>query len=162
MLSTDPTAREGSMLSTHPHCVACSRTCNGICDRRYTNGDPGQQFPASTVGSFANYTVNPLAADGTLLPWIQLDARKDPVVTGSADGKVMSYNFRLCITKVAENRVPFERPRGYDPAEFEVLTRYLANRPELHGLSISDCPGGHRQPGCGTHPVRWLPRTRHQ
>lgn len=49
-----------------------------------------------------------------------------PGEEGSADHRVQAYCFRMCLTKVPENRVPFPRPPGYDPMQYELLARYLA------------------------------------
>ncbi len=49
----------------------------------------------------------------------------DPGVDGQGDHRVQAYNFRMCLTTVPENRVPFPRPDGYDPLEYELLARYL-------------------------------------
>ncbi len=45
---------------------------------------------------------------------------------GAADKKIQAYCFRLCLTDVPENRVPFPKPAGYDPARYELLRRVLA------------------------------------
>ncbi len=42
---------------------------------------------------------------------------------GAGDDKVQAYCFRMCLTDHPENRVPFEKPEGYDPAEYELLAR---------------------------------------
>jgi len=42
---------------------------------------------------------------------------------GQGDKKVQAYCFRMCLTKVPENRVPFPEPEGYDPAQYELLVR---------------------------------------
>ncbi len=42
---------------------------------------------------------------------------------GSGDRKVQAYCFRMCLTRVPENRVPFPKPANYDPAEYELLLR---------------------------------------
>lgn len=42
---------------------------------------------------------------------------------GSADKKVQAYCFRMCLTQVPENRVPFPKPANYDPKEYELLLR---------------------------------------
>ena len=70
---------------------------------------------------------------------------------GSGDDKIMAYNFRICLTNNASNKVPLPKPAGYDPRQFELLKRYLLIDPSSHGLSIQHCPGGHRQPGCVWH-----------
>ena len=67
--------------------------------------------------------VPPFDDKGRLLPEISPE-KKAPA--GSADRKVQAYNFRLCMTRVAENRAPFPRPAGYDRARYALLARMLA------------------------------------
>ncbi len=42
---------------------------------------------------------------------------------GAADKKVQAYCFRMCLTQVEKNRIPFAKPAGYDPKEYELLAR---------------------------------------
>lgn len=42
---------------------------------------------------------------------------------GSADKKIQAYCFRMCLTDHADNRVPFPKPEGYDPKQYELLLR---------------------------------------
>lgn len=42
---------------------------------------------------------------------------------GSGDNKVQAYCFRVCLTDHPENRVPFPKPEGYDPSQYELLLR---------------------------------------
>ncbi len=42
---------------------------------------------------------------------------------GAGDKKVQAYCFRMCLTQVPENRVPFPKPPNYDPKEYELLVR---------------------------------------
>ena len=44
---------------------------------------------------------------------------------GDGDKRVQAYNYRLCLTSVKENLVPFEKPEGYDESEYELLFRWL-------------------------------------
>jgi hypothetical protein len=73
--------------------------------------------------------VSPFAADGSLLPHVcepELDARGWPAERlGEGDGGLQAYQFRLCLTDRPGNRLPLAEPAGYDPAEYEVLRRYL-------------------------------------
>ncbi|MBN2265608.1 MAG: FAD-dependent oxidoreductase [Candidatus Aminicenantes bacterium] len=48
-----------------------------------------------------------------------------PGAEGSGDKKVQAYNFRMCLTTAEENRVPFPKPEGYEPLQYELLGRYL-------------------------------------
>jgi hypothetical protein len=49
----------------------------------------------------------------------------DPGQDGDGDHRVQAYCFRMCLTDVPENRVPYPRPEGYDPLQYEVLLRYI-------------------------------------
>ena len=42
---------------------------------------------------------------------------------GAGDKKVQAYCFRMCLTDHPENRIPFPKPAGFDPKEFELLRR---------------------------------------
>ncbi|HPI73413.1 MAG TPA: FAD-dependent oxidoreductase [bacterium] len=46
-----------------------------------------------------------------------------PGLEGSADRRVQAYNFRLCVTDVTENQIPFTKPEGYDESRYELLLR---------------------------------------
>lgn len=48
-----------------------------------------------------------------------------PGVEGTGDSKMQAYNFRLCLTQVESNRVPFRKPNQYDPEQYELLLRTL-------------------------------------
>ena len=42
---------------------------------------------------------------------------------GAGDKKVQAYCFRMCLTDHPENRVPFPKPDGYDPEQYELILR---------------------------------------
>ncbi len=46
-----------------------------------------------------------------------------PGEDGSGDKRVQTYNFRLCLTDVKGNQIPFTKPPGYDPLRYELLLR---------------------------------------
>ncbi len=70
--------------------------------------------------------VDPYVTEGVpssgLLPGVQ---DVEPGVQGRGDGCIQAYNFRICFTNVADNRMPVPRPAGYDPAWYELLRRYI-------------------------------------
>ena len=66
--------------------------------------------------------VIPGEASSGLLPRMH---DRGPGEEGAADKKIQAYNFRLCMTNVPANRVPFEKPDGYDPRQYELLLRDL-------------------------------------
>ncbi|MEW6159250.1 MAG: FAD-dependent oxidoreductase [Verrucomicrobiota bacterium] len=46
-----------------------------------------------------------------------------PGAYGEGDKKVQAYCYRMCLTDHAENRMPFPKPEGYDPKQYELLLR---------------------------------------
>ncbi len=50
---------------------------------------------------------------------------QSPGQEGEGDSKMQAYNFRLCLTQVEENRLPFSKPDSYDPSQYELLLRTL-------------------------------------
>lgn len=54
---------------------------------------------------------------------------------GSEDSMVQAYNYRICLTDVPENRIPIEKPEGYDPARYELLLRLMQAQPQKNSLN---------------------------
>jgi len=42
---------------------------------------------------------------------------------GSGDKRVQAYCYRYCVTDHEANRIPFPKPAGYDPKQYELLVR---------------------------------------
>jgi hypothetical protein len=55
-----------------------------------------------------------------VLPRISVDP---PGEYGHADHRIQAYCYRLCLTDHPDNRLPFPRPDGYDPKQYELLIR---------------------------------------
>jgi len=69
---------------------------------------------------------------------------------GAADKKVQAYNFRLCLTKVKDNRVPIPKPFNFKAEDYELLARLIEASAQKQGsvprlsqfISISPLPNG--------------------
>lgn len=63
-----------------------------------------------------------VAGDNTsgLLPFIE---PAEPNADGSGDKKIQAYCFRMCLTDHPENKIPFEKPDGYDENWYELMLR---------------------------------------
>jgi hypothetical protein len=87
-------------------------TLNGI-----RNSTPAHQFLVP---------VDPYVKIGDpssgLLPFIMNEPLGTP---GDGDKSIQAYNYRLCLTKKAENKLPIEPPPGYDAKQYELLGRYF-------------------------------------
>ncbi len=47
---------------------------------------------------------------------------------GSGDKKIQAYNFRMCLTDSADNRIAINKPNNYNPAKYELLLRYIEKK----------------------------------
>lgn len=50
----------------------------------------------------------------------------DPGVYGAGDTRIQAYCYRMCLTRHPANRIPFPKPDGYDPSQYELLLRIYA------------------------------------
>ena len=64
--------------------------------------------------------VVPGDASSGLLPKVSAE---HPGEKHSGDDKIQAYCFRMCMTNHPENRIPFPKPEGYDPLNYELLAR---------------------------------------
>jgi hypothetical protein len=90
---------------------------------QYGETAAGVVAPVPTFGTnrVDPYVVSNNPASGWL-PLIQPGA-SGPI--GSADQLLQAYNFRLCLTTVATNKLPITAPTNYDAGQFELLGRYI-------------------------------------
>jgi hypothetical protein len=80
------------------------------------------------------YNVPGNPASG-LLPFIQPGNGGTP---GDGDHRIQAFNYRLCFTQNAANRLPHKVPPGYDPARYELLGRLIEARIAAgHNLTMS-------------------------
>lgn len=92
----------------------------------------GEQWNGNQVGILHHghhwsMPVDPFKEPGNpgsgLLPLVSADP---PGTRGEGDARVQAYCFRMCLTDHPDNRVPFAKPAGYDPALYELLVRTFA------------------------------------
>ncbi len=112
---------EGDLLAE----AGCSFVIGRESNARYGETLNGVQTANATKHQFTR-RVDPYVVPGDptsgLLPHVQPGG---PGVEGAGDHRVQAYCYRICATDDPQNRVPWPRPEGYDPAEFEVLLRYF-------------------------------------
>lgn len=80
-------------------------------------------------------------AAGNLLPLITT-GEAGPETAG--DREIMTYSFRLCLTRDPKLRIPMPQPKNYDPARFEIVRCYLkaGGDPNQVGFDLYPLPGG--------------------
>jgi hypothetical protein len=104
----------------------------------YTWGrEPSRQYGESLAGvrpthhqHVFQFPINAYDASGKLLPEIQTAAHGQ---IGDSDKKVQAYNFRVCVSKDPNNKIPYPKPEKYNSARFELLVRLLQNWEKYNG-----------------------------
>ena len=109
---------EGDLLAM----AGVSYTVGREANATYREPLNGVVNPPGAAGAAIDPYVVPGNPASGLLPYIQSGGIE---AHGSADHRVQAYNFRLCLTTVVSNQLPVTAPAGYDPADYELFTRYV-------------------------------------
>ena len=111
---------EGDLMAAAGVSYHVGREANSVYGETWN----GVQKDARHHGHFFKAGVDPYVKPGDpasgLLPRISPDP---PGENGQGDHRIQAYCYRMCLTDVPENRVPFPRPEEYDPAQYALLLR---------------------------------------
>jgi len=114
---------EGDLMAAAGVSCHVGRESSDLYGERYN----GVQKDVRHHGHYFKASISPYVVAGDpssgLLPRISAEP---PGENGQADRRIQAYCFRMCLTHVADNRVPFSKPQGYDPGQYELLLRVLA------------------------------------
>jgi hypothetical protein len=114
---------EGDLMAAAGVFYQVGREANSI----YHESWNGVQTNVFHHGHYFKENISPYIIPGDpgsgLLPRI---SELPPGEKGEGDHRVQAYCFRMCLTNVPENRVPFTKPEGYDAFQYELLLRVLA------------------------------------
>jgi hypothetical protein len=81
--------------------------------------------------------IKPGNPESGLLPGID---PLGPGEEGSGDQRLQAYCFRMCLTDAPGNRIPFEKPKGYDPLQYELLLRNFEAGADIVPWNAKDMP----------------------
>lgn len=102
-------------------------TLNGFQLPEYHKQSGYHQFPDGV----SPYKIPGDPSSG--LAWGITKNRSKPAGTG--DKKVQAYNFRICLTDSAENRIPITRPDNYDSTKYELMARLFEAQPNMRNIN---------------------------
>jgi hypothetical protein len=112
---------EGDLMAK----AGVSYTIGREANAQYGETLNGVEARCATQHQF-NQPVDPWAIPGDaasgLLPGVHAGS---PGADGQGDRRIQAYNYRMCLTDVPANRVPFPKPAGYDPQRYEIFLRYV-------------------------------------
>ena len=104
-----------------------NETIDGYQLAAYHKQSGAHQFP----DSISPYKIPGDPSSGLL--WGISNAKPSPA--GSGDHKIQAYNFRVCLTDSAANRIPITRPEDYDSTKYELLLRLFSAQPDMRKIN---------------------------
>ena len=116
------TTYEGDLLAAAGVDYHVGREANSVYGEEWNGVQTGVLHHAHHFGGLdpiSPYVVPDDPSSG-VLPRISTE---DPGEYGEGDHRVQAYCFRMCLTNDPDNRIPFEKPEGYDPSQYELLVR---------------------------------------
>ncbi len=111
---------EGDLLAAAGVSYAVGREANDQYSENYNGIAYGH--PSHNFGVYVDPYRTPGDRSSGLLTHV-MDVEEGE--QGAGDDSIQAYNFRICLTDRSDIRVPFPKPEGYDPDEFELLRRYI-------------------------------------
>lgn len=115
---------EGDLMALAGVKYHVGREANSVYGEQHN----GVQAGVFHHGHYFKTNVSPYKTPGDpksgLLPEISPET---PGPNGSGDRKIQAYCFRMCLSNHPDNRIPFVKPVGYNPARYELLARVYAN-----------------------------------
>lgn len=113
---------EGDLMAAAGVSYAVGREANAVYGEAI-NGNAPEAAGAwnHNVNDGVSAYVKPGDRSSGLLPGVEpYDPNEKP---GDGDRRVQAYCFRMCLTDVPENRIPFVKPANYDERSYEILFR---------------------------------------
>ena len=117
------TTYEGDLIAAAGVDYHVGREANSVYGEEWNGVQVGvlhHRHHFDTIETRISPYVIPGDPSSGVLPRISTE---DPGVKGEGDHRVQAYCFRMCLTDHPENRIPFPKPEGYDPTQYELLIR---------------------------------------
>ena len=128
---------EGDLMAS----AGCSYTVGRESNEKYGEDYNGFRNTLRQNGHYFTVKVDPYKIKGDkssgLLKYI---SPEKPLKNGEADKKIQAYNYRLCFTDFAPNKVELPKPENYNAADYELCGRWFEANPDAFPLIISKMP----------------------
>lgn len=115
---------EGDLMAAAGVSYHVGREANSI----YNEKSNGVQAGVFQHGHHFKSKISPYKIPGDPNSGLLAEVSNEKIgPNGSGDNKIQAYCFRMCLSNHPDNRIPFEKPEGYDPARYELLARVFAS-----------------------------------
>jgi len=111
---------EGDLMASAGVDYHVGREANSVYGETWNGVQTGVLHHAHYFKKNVDPYIIPGESASGLLPRI---SKEPPGVKGQGDNRIQAYCFRMCLTDHRENRIPFPKPTGYDPSQYELLVR---------------------------------------
>ncbi|WP_274649319.1 FAD-dependent oxidoreductase [Paenibacillus humicola] len=115
------TSYEGDLMAGAGVSYSLGREANAVYGERYNGIQTAAAVKNQLPAGIDPYVVPGRPSSG-LLPGVNPDAGGND---GDGDSRIQAYCYRMCLTDAPGNRMPIERPDGYDERDFELLFRAI-------------------------------------
>ena len=132
---------EGDLMAAAGVSYTVGREANSVYGETISGNQPNAR---GSVHHNFHEGVSAYAVEGDpssgLLPGIEPYNPSERV--GDGDRRVQAYCFRMCLTDVPENRIPFKKPDGYSEKDYELLFREYAEVQKNPNVCVKGCLSG--------------------
>ena len=114
---------EGDLMAAAGVDYHVGREANSVYDEAHNGNQVGVLHHTHHFGAVKS-PISPYVVPGDPKSGLVAGVQPGPPgVLGEADKRVQAYCFRMCLTNDPANRIPFTKPAGYDPKQYELLAR---------------------------------------
>jgi len=114
---------EGDLMAAAGVSFHVGREANRVYDEKWNGIQVGILHHRHHFGAVKE-KISPYVVPGDPKSGVLPRISTEPVGEyGTGDKRVQAYCFRACYTNVPENRIPFPKPEGYDPKQYELIVR---------------------------------------
>lgn len=111
---------EGDLMASSKVSYHVGREANSVYGEEWN----GIQVGVLHHNHWFKSDISPYKTSGDPLSEVLPNVSEEhPGIKGEGDDKIQAYCFRMCLTDNPDNRVPFPKPTGYDPSQYELLLR---------------------------------------
>ena len=111
---------EGDLLAAAGCSFAVGREDNAVYGETLNGAQPDVAYGYHRLQKGVDPYVKKGDPASGLLPGIDPEPMK---ALGTGDRRMQAYCYRMCLTDVPANRIPFAKPDGYDERDYELLFR---------------------------------------
>lgn len=111
---------EGDLMALAGVKYHVGREANSVYGEKWN----GVQAGVFQHGHYFKANVSPYKIEGDPKSGLLPEVSAEPIAeNGTGDNKIQAYCFRMCLSNNPDNRIPFPKPQGYDPARYELYAR---------------------------------------